>query len=61
MEKNINDLIEHLEKEIKLSEDLILNTTWNKENIDVLYRNIQIMNEYKTTLKHVKQYRRGLI
>lgn len=61
MKKNINDLIEHLEKEIKLSEDLILNTTWNKENIDVLYRNIQIMNEYKTTLKHVKQYRRGLI
>lgn len=61
MEKNIDDLIKHLEKEIKLSEDIILNTIWNKENIDILYRNIQIMNEYKTTLKHVKQYRRGLI
>ncbi len=59
--KNINDLIEHIEKEIKLSEDLILNTTWNKENMDTLYRNIEIMNEYKTTLKHIKQYRRGLI
>ena len=61
MEKSIDDLIKHLEKEIKLSEDIILNTIWNKENIDILYRNIQIMNEYKTTLKHVKQYRRGLI
>ena len=59
--ENINDLIEHIEREIKLSEDLILNTTWNKENIDTLYRNIEIMNEYKTTLKHIKQYRRGLI
>ena len=61
MGKNIDDLIKHLEKEIKLSEDIILNTVWNKENINILYRNIQIMNEYKTTLKHVKQYRRGLI
>lgn len=59
--ENINDLIEHIEREIKLSEDLILNTTWNKENMDTLYRNIEIMNEYKTTLKHIKQYRRGLI
>ena len=59
--ENINDLIEHIEKEIKLSEDLILNTTWNKDNIDTLYKNIEIMNEYKTTLKHIKQYRRGLI
>ena len=59
--ENINDLIEHIEREIKLSEDLILNTTWNKDNIDTLYRNIEIMNEYKTTLKHIKQYRRGLI
>lgn len=59
--ENINDLIEHIEKEIKLSEDIILNTTWNKENMDVLYRNIEIMNEFKTTLKHIKQYRRGLI
>ena len=59
--ENINDLIEHIEKEIKLSEDLILNTTWSKENMNVLYRNIEIMNEYKTTLKHIKQYRRGLI
>lgn len=59
--ENINDLIEHIEKEIKLSEDLILNTIWNKDNVDTLYRNIEIMNEYKTTLKHIKQYRRGLI
>lgn len=59
--ENINDLIEHIEKEIKLSEDIILNTTWNASNIDTLYRNIEIMNEFKTTLKHIKQYRRGLI
>ena len=59
--ENINDLIEHIEREIKLSEDIILNTTWNKNNIDTLYRNIEIMNEFKTTLKHIKQYRRGLI
>ena len=61
MEKNINDLIEHIEREIKLSEDTILNTTWNANNIDTLYKNIEIMNEYKATLKHIKQYRRSLI
>jgi hypothetical protein len=59
--KNINELIKHIENEIELSESIILNTTWTAENIDILYKNIDIMNKYKQTLIHIKQYLRGLI
>lgn len=57
----MKDFQEKIEKEIESCEDLILNTTWNEFNVDSLKNIVNIMNNYKTTLKHIKQFKRGLL
>lgn len=61
MEKTLDTFQEAIENEIKSFENTILTTKWSEENHKTLLNLCRMLEEHKTTLRHIKEHKRGFI
>ena len=61
MEKTLDTFQKAIEEEIKSFEETILNNKWDEKNHKTLLNLCRMLEEHKTTLKHIKQHKRGFI